>query len=75
MFEIGHEFKRDGLNYIVLDIINLESRKYILFGIEGTKLDYVFYEATQKNDEIELEEVVDNKIKKRLFDIFYTKNN
>jgi hypothetical protein len=43
MLEVGCEFKKDGLNYTVIDIFDYKNEKYVLFGIEGKKLNYVFY--------------------------------
>ena len=70
MLEIGHEFERRGKKYCVLDFIDLNSKKYILFSVEqeGQKIDYEFFEISENIDGYHLEQTNDEKIINQLFD-------
>lgn len=72
--EIGHIFEKNGITYCVLDILDYEGKKYILFSIEDDKLDYLFYEVEYANHEYILNLLTDELLINKLFEIVEGKN-
>ena len=70
MLEIGHEFERKGKKYCVIDIIELDLKKYVLFSIEekDENINYKFFKITENMSGYNLEEVIDDNIINQLFD-------
>ncbi len=70
MLEIGHEFERKGKKYCVIDIIELDLKKYVLFSIEekDKNINYKFFKITENMSGYNLEEVIDDNIINQLFD-------
>ena len=46
MLEVGHEFKRNGTNFCVVDILNYKGKNYCFLSEErkNEKIDFNFYE-------------------------------
>jgi hypothetical protein len=55
--------------YCVLDIIEFNSKNYVLFSVEGDKLEYLFYEIISNNNGYNLNLVNDDLIKYNLMNI------
>ena len=70
MLEVGYEFKRKNKTYCLLDIIDLDSKKYALFSIETPyeKLNFEFCEITEDAANYNFKEVTDTNITNLLFE-------
>lgn len=73
MLEIGQIFEKNGYEFCVLDIIDYNMKKYVLFSIEAEKVEYAFYEINFINDRYNLKKIDDNLVECTLFNIFETK--
>lgn len=73
MLQIGQVFNKNGLNLYVLDIIDYNFKKYVLFTLEDEELQYLFYEMEITKNGCNLKMVEDNKLEFTLFNIFEAK--
>lgn len=68
MFEVGQIFNRDGYEFCVLKIFDFNGKKYILFGVEKEKIEYMFYEVLYNESGYNLRKVVDDETNFALFE-------
>lgn len=68
--EIGYEFLRNGKNYCLIDIVDLNSKQYALFSIEesGHKMNFEFCEMTRNSEGYFFDRVTDDNINNLLFE-------
>jgi len=59
MFEVGMEFKRNGILHTVLAVLTYENENYILLSGEKEKLDYQYYKVTENGNNLDLDVVED----------------
>ncbi len=71
MIEVGQVYNIKGLEYVVIDTFDYNNKKYVLMGIEGKKINYVFYELKENNG-FDLTEVKDNALLSIFFDRYNT---
>ena len=58
--EVGQIFNKNGKEYCVLELLSFNNKEYVLFSVESTKLDYLFYEIISQHDDYRLNLVTDN---------------
>ena len=72
MFEVGHVFKRNGIDYCVIDIIKYNNKEYLLLSNNVGGIDYDFYLLSKPNDsQLRLSKVTDEKLELQLMNLFY----
>ncbi len=72
MLEVGHEFKRNGVQYCVIDFMLYNQKQYCLLSVEkkDEKLDFEFYECSfGPNGGINMNQVNDTELLSNLFKI------
>lgn len=78
MLEIGHEFKRNGTQYCVVDFMIYNQKQYCLLSVErkNEKLDFEFYECSfGPNGGINMDLVEDTSLLSNLFGILEGEKN
>lgn len=70
ILEVGHEFERKGKKYCVIDILELNSKRYVLFSEECSvqKMNFSFFEITETVNGYNLSKVTDDNINNMLFE-------
>ena len=76
LLEIGYEFKRNNKTYCLIDILELNNKKYALFSIERAydKLNFEFCEITETETDFHFKTVTDENITNLLFEQLERKN-
>ena len=69
MLEVGHILKKNGRTFCVLDILEFNMKKYVLFSVEDTKLEFLFYEILPSSDGYHLNLVKDDELEFKLFEL------
>ena len=75
MLEIGQMFKKNGYTYCVLDFVNFDNKKYVLFSLESEKLSYLFYEIHEDETGYNLLKVNDDNLNFKLLEIIENKED
>jgi len=74
MFEVGQVFKKNGIEYCVVDILQCDNKDYLLISNAANKIDFEFFEVRRPDDNhYELLTIHNDAINNKLFDIFYNK--
>lgn len=80
MLEVGQIFRKNDQIYCVIDVLDFNMKKYVLFSVESdgeeeNELDYSFYEIVKNNSNFELSLVMDENINYELFKIVEGEKN
>ena len=68
MLEIGQEFNKNGSRYCLLEILEYNLKKYVLFSVESEKIEYLFYEVFQEGKNYNFSLVTDEETKFALYE-------
>ncbi len=75
MFKEGQVFKKNGINYCVIDILHLDNEMYLLLAEQLETISYVFYKVKiVNNNSYDLTVVDDELLNSKLFEMFENKN-
>ena len=73
MFKIGQVFHKNGFDFCILDILEYESKQYLLCSVEKDKLEYIFYDVHYESGKYNLVQVLDQQLEFNLFELFEQK--
>ena len=73
MLSVGQIYNKNGKDFCVLDLIDYNTKKYVLMSAESDKIEFLFFTILQGDGFIRLEQVVDKELEFTLFHIIETK--